>query len=68
MTRKESLQIVEMFLNKHHKTFPTSGELLAHQRGLLTGLVASIIKEDFYAANLLLRHLKEIDEQARYKK
>jgi hypothetical protein len=51
MTNKDSKQLVETLLSTYDiNKFSSSGERLAYERGILTGLLASLIYNDTYAA------------------
>jgi hypothetical protein len=52
MTRKDSKQLVETLLATYdnNSKFSSSGERLAYERGILTGLLASLIYNDTYVA------------------
>ena len=52
MTRKDSKQLVETLLATYDNNikFSSSGERLAYERGILTGILASLIYNDTYAA------------------
>ena len=59
MNDKHYIELVEKFLEIRHKDYPTSGELLAYQRGLLTRFIVDLCKDDFYALGKLQRIIKE---------
>ena len=50
MTRKDSKQLVETLLATYDNNikFSSSGERLAYERGILTGLLTSLIYNDTY--------------------
>lgn len=51
MTNKDSMQLVETLLATYNKNkFSSSGERLAYERGVLTGLLALLICNHTYAA------------------
>jgi hypothetical protein len=51
MTNKDSKQLVETLLSTYDiNKFSSSGERLAYERGILTGLLTSLIYNDTYAA------------------
>ena len=62
MANKQYVDLINQILNleTNNKRFSTSGELLAYQRGYLTGLIASLIDCDFYAKQQVLKRLKEL--------
>lgn len=50
MNRKEAIRLVELLLDMYaNKNFSDSGVMLAYQRGYLTGILADLIRDDFYA-------------------
>jgi hypothetical protein len=51
MTNKDSKQLVETLLSTYDiNKFSSSGERLAYERGILTGLLTSLIYNDTYVA------------------
>ena len=51
MTNKDSKQLVETLLATYNiNKFSSSGERLAYERGVLTGILASLICNHTYAA------------------
>jgi hypothetical protein len=49
MTNKDSKQLVETLLSTYDiNKFSSSGERLAYERGILTGLLTSLIYNDTY--------------------
>ena len=51
MTNKDSKQLVETLLATYNiNKFSSSGERLAYERGVLTGILASLIYNHTYAA------------------
>lgn len=60
MPSKYSRELVESILASTDKKFKSTHEMILWQRGYLTGLLASIADNDFYAQHLLEQRLKEL--------
>ena len=60
MKQKDALAIVEELLRLYaSKNFDTQQKVASYQRGYLTGILASIIREDFYARQIILNKINE---------
>jgi hypothetical protein len=60
MNRKDSKQLVETLLSTYdHSKFSSSAIQSAYERGILTGLLASLIQYDTYAAAVIKKLIKE---------
>jgi len=61
MTRKDSKQLVETLLATYDNNikFSSSSERLAYERGILTGLLASLIYNDTYAATIIKKLISD---------
>ena len=60
MERKDAIKLVEELLDLYaNKKFNTSGEALAYQRGYLTGILADIIRDDFYAEQIIKKKIAQ---------
>jgi hypothetical protein len=63
MSQLESKKLVEKFISTsittNERQFSSSAQRLAYERGLLTGLIGSLVDSDTYIKNILL---KKIDQ------
>ena len=60
MTNKDSKQLVETLLSTYDiNKFSSSGEQLAYERGILTGILASLIYNDTYAATIIKKLIND---------
>ena len=60
MTNKDSKQLVETLLSTYDiNKFSSSGERLAYERGVLTGILASLIYNDTYAATTIKKLISD---------
>jgi hypothetical protein len=63
MSLQESKQLVEKFISTtitaNKRKFSSSAQQLAYERGLLTGLIVSLMNNDTYVKNQIV---KKIDE------
>ena len=58
MERKEAIAIVEEMLNLYtKKNLDTVKDVMIYQRGFLTGVLADLIRDDFYAAGKIKRKI-----------
>ena len=64
MSQKSSKQLVEEFLDIANKNngykFSSSAQRLAYERGLLTGLITSVLDKDTYAKSLLIQKINHM--------
>lgn len=50
MNRKQAIDVVEELLSLYaNKGFTSSRDMMLYQRGYLTGILADLIRDDFYA-------------------
>ena len=64
MNRKDSKELVELLLVTYDNSrFSSSATRLAYERGILTGLLASLIHNDTYAAAVVKQLIKERSQQ-----
>ncbi len=65
MTHNQARELIEHLLKVDQKRqgieFKNSHEQMLYERGYLTGLLMSIIADDFYACNKITRKIKDID-------
>ena len=55
-----NVELINMLIEKERpKNFRTSGELLAWERGFLTGLLARLADEDSFVKGQIARRLKK---------
>ena len=60
MTSKDSKQLVETLLATYDNSkFSSSGERLAYERGILTGILSSLIYNDTYAADVIKKLISD---------
>ena len=60
MTRKEAIALVEELLLLYASgRFQTSHEMMLYQRGYLTGILADLVRDDFYAEIKIKQKIKQ---------
>lgn len=58
MNRKEAIAVVEELLDLYtNKELDTVKDVMLYQRGFLTGILADLIRDDFYAAGKIKRKI-----------
>ena len=65
MSNQEAFNTINEYLELYtkNKSFSSSGQLLAYQRGILTALLMYLLQDDFYARNVILSKIEELKEQ-----
>ena len=65
MRNQEAFNIINEYLELYtkNKSFSSSGQLLAYQRGILTALLMYLLQDDFYARNVILGKIEELKQQ-----
>ena len=60
MNRKAAIALVEEMLALYaRKDFDTVSKLMLYQRGYLTGILADLIRTDFYAEHIVKEKIKK---------
>lgn len=60
MDRKDAIKLVEELLDLYaNRNFATIHEVMLHQRGYLTGILADIIRDDLYAEHLIKKKIAQ---------
>lgn len=60
MNRKEAIAVVEELLDLYtNKELDTVKDVMLYQRGFLTGILADLIRDDFYAASKIQRKINK---------
>ncbi len=60
MTRKEAIRLVEELLDLYaNNNYDSINLVMCHQRGYLTGILADLIRKDFYAEHLIKQKINE---------
>jgi hypothetical protein len=63
--KNTKIKLVEQLLDlatKDHR-FPNTGDRMLYERGYLTGLLAAIIADDFYAETYIKRRIKQLENK-----
>ena len=63
MNDKYYVELVDRYLALKHKDYPTTGETLAYQRGVLTRFIVDLCKDDFYALGKLQKIIKDLEKK-----
>ena len=65
MRKQDAFNIINDYLELYtkNKSFSSSGQLLAYQRGILTALLMYLLQDDFYAKNFILNQIEELKQQ-----
>ena len=65
MSNQEAFNTINEYLELYtkNKSFSSSVQLLAYQRGILTALLMYLLQDDFYARNVILSKIEELKEQ-----
>ena len=60
MNRKQAIDVVEELLSLYaNKGFTSSRDMMLYQRGYLTGILADLIRDDFYAEQKIKRKINQ---------
>lgn len=60
MTRKEAIKLVEELLALYaNKNFDTVQKVMIYQRGFLTGILADLVRDDFYAEGKIKQKISQ---------
>ena len=65
MTNQEAFDTINEYLDLYtnKKSFSSSGELLAYQRGILTALLMYLLHDDFFAREVILNRIELLKAQ-----
>lgn len=64
MTRNDARKLVEELLDLYaNSNFTTVYEIMLYQRGYLTGILADIIRDDFYAEQKIRKKIAQSKEK-----
>ena len=63
--KNSKVKLVEQLLDLAIKDrqFPNTGYRILYERGYLTGLLAALIADDFYAESYIKRRIKQLEEK-----
>lgn len=60
MERKDAIALVEELLNLYTKqNLDTMQKVMIYQRGFLTGILADLVRDDFYAAGKIKQKINK---------
>lgn len=60
MNRKDAIKLIEELLDLYaNRNFDSAQKIIIHQRGYLTGILADLIRSDFYAEQQIRKKINE---------